>query len=220
MGDATDLLLWARGPGFDWAITIFIFGVALRLFEIFALGRKKDLSVARSETPGSGIKTVITRTFNFKANTTRTAMTYYGGMVFHVGLAVTVFLLVPHIEVWDSMLSISWPGLPTSIIDFVVVITMITMVLLLIDRLTSKVKQQLSTYSDYFAWLVTFLPLVTGYLTYHHLWFPYTHMLAFHILSVELLLVVLPFTKLIHTVTIFSSRWYNGDQFARKGVAS
>jgi hypothetical protein len=37
---------------------------------------------------------------------------------------------------------------------------------------------------------------------------------------VELLLVVLPFTKLIHTFTVFFSRWYNGAIAGRKGVAS
>ena len=33
-------------------------------------------------------------------------------------------------------------------------------------------------------------------------------------------LVLLPFTKLFHTFSLFISRWYNGDFFGRKGVAS
>jgi nitrate reductase gamma subunit len=48
----------------------------------------------------------------------------------------------------------------------------------------------------------------------------YTLMLALHLFSVELLLVLLPFTKLFHTFSLFISRWYNGDFFGRKGVAS
>jgi nitrate reductase gamma subunit len=43
-------------------------------------------------------------------------------------------------------------------------------------------------------------------------------MLALHILSAEILLVVLPFTKLFHAFTLFGSRWYNGSANARKGV--
>ena len=70
------------------------------------------------------------------------------------------------------------------------------------------------------AWTVTFLPLLTGYMAYHHLLLDYTLMLAVHILSVELLLVVFPFTKLTHMATLFISRWYNGEWFGRKGVAS
>ena len=70
------------------------------------------------------------------------------------------------------------------------------------------------------AWALTFLPLLTGYLALHHLLLDYTWMLALHILSVEALMVLLPFTKLTHTVTVFFARWYNGEAFARKGVAS
>jgi nitrate reductase gamma subunit len=57
-------------------------------------------------------------------------------------------------------------------------------------------------------------------MAYHHLLFDYTLMLSLHILSVDLLLVVLPFTKLFHMFSLFISRWFNGDWFARKGVAS
>lgn len=220
MSEVNELLLWARGPAFDWALMIMIFGVIVRLIEIFSLGRRTDLAVARTTTPGSGWRTMRTRSFKLRVLSPRTAVTYYGGFVFHIGLAVTILFLVPHIEVWQSLFKIGWPGLPTSMIDFVAVITMLAMLILLVDRLTNKVKKQLSGFSDYLVWFVTFLPLLTGYLTYHHLGLPYTMMLAIHILSVELLMVVLPFTKLIHTFTIFPARWYNGDQFARKGVES
>jgi nitrate reductase gamma subunit len=43
-------------------------------------------------------------------------------------------------------------------------------------------------------------------------------MLALHILSAEILLVVLPFSKLFHAFTLFGSRWYNGKVNAHKGV--
>ena len=43
-------------------------------------------------------------------------------------------------------------------------------------------------------------------------------MLALHILCAELLLVFLPFTKLIHVFTLWPSRWFNGDTNAKKGV--
>jgi nitrate reductase gamma subunit len=51
-----------------------------------------------------------------------------------------------------------------------------------------------------------------------HLLLPYTTMLALHILSVEVLLVVLPFTKLFHAFTVFGSRWFNGAVNGHKGV--
>jgi nitrate reductase gamma subunit len=45
-------------------------------------------------------------------------------------------------------------------------------------------------------------------------------MLALHVLSAEALMALLPFTTLVHALTLFFARWYNGDAFARKGVAS
>ncbi len=38
-------------------------------------------------------------------------------------------------------------------------------------------------------------------------------------IMLELLLIFLPFTKLIHAFTLWGSRWFNGDVNAKKGVA-
>jgi nitrate reductase gamma subunit len=50
--------------------------------------------------------------------------------------------------------------------------------------------------------------------------FPYQTMLGLHILSVEILLILFPFTKLMHFFTLFIARWYNGAAFGRRGVQS
>jgi nitrate reductase gamma subunit len=89
----------------------------------------------------------------------------------------------------------------------------------LIDRISKPVKRFISTFQDYAAWTLTFLPVLTGYMATKHLLFHYPMMLGLHILCAELLLVFLPFTKLIHVVTLWASRWYNGDTNAKKGVA-
>src|SRR5690606_38983087 len=128
--------------------------------------------------------------------------------------------LLPHIKLIHSLTGLSWPALPTSLVDLVTVLTLIALLVVLVHRLMDPVKRLLSGFGDYLAWAVTFLPLLTGYMAYHHLMLDYTLLLALHILSAELLLVVFPFTKLTHTFTLFIARWYNGDIAARKGVAS
>jgi len=45
-------------------------------------------------------------------------------------------------------------------------------------------------------------------------------MLALHILSVELLMIAFPFTKLMHAVTFVFARYYNGAIQGRKGAQS
>jgi nitrate reductase gamma subunit len=43
-------------------------------------------------------------------------------------------------------------------------------------------------------------------------------MLFVHIMTVNLLLVSFPFTKLSHFFTLFIARYYNGQMAGRKGV--
>lgn len=218
--DAMDFLLWVRGPGFAIAIVIFILGVLLRLGEVLMLGRKSDLSPPRDQRSGSGWRTVVTRSAPPPGMFKRSPVTYIGGYVFHLGLFLIVFFYVPHIAFIDSLIGFGWPGLPSTLIDAVTVATFVALVAVLINRLNDPVKRFLSTVEDYITWLVTVLPVVTGYMAYHHLAPDYTSMLALHILSIELLLVVLPFTKLMHAFTFALGRWYTGEMHGRKGVAS
>ncbi|MBZ0071662.1 MAG: hypothetical protein K8I04_08045 [Gammaproteobacteria bacterium] len=215
---ALQFLTWVRGPGLNLAIGIFLLGVVWRLLEIYSLGRKPDLSVARSVAGASGLHTVLRRSLPPPGMLKRSPLSYIGGYIFHIGLAVIVFLFAPHILLIEDLTGLSWPALPSPLIDLVTVVTLAAMLLVLVDRLAKPVKRYLSTFQDYFSWAVTFLPVLTGYLAVKHLWLPYTNLLALHILSVEILLVALPFTKLFHTFTLFGSRWYNGRVNAHKGV--
>lgn len=215
-----DLLTFARGPALDWALALCIAGLVLRLFETLGLGRKADLAKPREGRPGSGWRTMLSRSLPPPGMFRRDPLTYIAGYVFHVGLLASIVLFVPHIELIRGVFGVSWPGLPGPLVDVLTVASLAALLLLLAHRVYSPVKRLLSGFDDYLSWLLTFLPLLTGYLAFHHLLLEYTLMLAVHIFSVELLLVVLPFTKLFHAVSLWLARWYNGDISARKGVAS
>jgi len=214
-----DFLLWVRGPGLAIASIIFVLGMTVKMFEIFMLGRKKNLAELRGSGIKEGFRTIITRSGHVDTYSTRnTRFTHIAGWVFHIGLFTAIFLLAPHIEVFKSIIGFAWPALPTPIIDFATVIAMITMLAMLFHRITNPVLKYLSTGQDFVVWALTFLPLLTGYMAYHHLFFSYTLVLGLHILSVCLLLVFFPFTKLTHAVTLFFARWYNGMMAGEKGV--
>jgi nitrate reductase gamma subunit len=215
-----DLLTFARGCALNWALIVFAAGVVLRLFEIFGLGRKTDFAKPRTDSPGSGWRTMLTRSLPPEGMLKRDPVTYIGGYVFHFGLFFAIFFFAPHIEFFRSMTGLHWSSLPTALVDASVVASLVALGVLLAHRLNNRVKRMLSGFGDYLAWAVTLLPLLTGYMAYHHLFVEYTLMLALHLFSVELLLVLLPFTKLFHTFSVFISRWYNGDIFGKKGVAS
>jgi len=211
-------LTWVRGTGLNIAVVVFLLGVVWRLLEIYGLGRTKDLSVPRHVSGASGWHTVVRRSVPPPGLFQRSPVSYVGGYVFHIGLAVVVFLFAPHIKLIDALTGLAWPGLPSQFVDFTAVVTLAAMVVVLVDRINQPVKRYLSTFEDWFTWTVTFLPVLTGWLSVQHLLLPYTTMLALHILCVEVLLIVLPFTKLFHAVTVFGSRWYNGAANGHKGV--
>ncbi len=216
--DQLQFLTWVRGTGLNIALLIFVVGVLWRLIEIYGLGRKKDLSAPRHVSGASGLATIFRRSLPPPGLLPTSPVSYIGGYVFHIGLAVAVFLFAPHIALLTRLIGLAWPALPSQVVDFVTVVTMAAMIAVLADRILKPVKRFLSTFGDWFTWTLTFLPLLTGWLAVHHLLLPYTLMLAVHILSVELLLIFLPFTKLFHAFTVFGSRWFNGTVNGHKGV--
>lgn len=211
-------LTWVRSTGLNIAVAIFLLGTLWRLIEIYSLGRKRDIAPARQTAGASGWHTIARRSVPPPGMMKRSPLSYVGGYIFHIGLAIIVFLFAPHIELIKGLTGLSWPNLPSQVVDAVTVVTLAAMVVVLFDRINKPVKRYLSTFEDYFTWALTFLPVLTGYLAVKHLLLPYTSMLAIHILSVELLLIVLPFTKLFHVFTLIPSRWYNGDINGKRGV--
>lgn len=211
-------LTWVRGEGMDIALAIFVLGVIWRLLEIYGLGRKKDLAAPRAAAGASGWHTLARRSVPPPGMFKKSPVSYLGGYVFHIGLAIIVFFFVPHIKLIESLTGLSWPGLPSQFVDLATVVTLAAMVVVLADRINKPVKRFLSTFEDWFTWLLTFLPVLTGWMAVQHLLLPYPTLLALHILSVELLLVFLPFTKLFHAFTVFGSRWYNGAANGHKGI--
>jgi nitrate reductase gamma subunit len=110
----------------------------------------------------------------------------------------------------------------------VVAITFVSLLIMLMERLTDPVLRLLSNFDDYFSWFVTLLPLVTGMIVINHPFpsgaapaLPLDPLpLAIHLLSVELLFVWLPFGKLSHAFLVFVSRGITGAAAARKGAAT
>jgi len=216
----TEFLLWARGPAFQIATVVFVFGVAVRLLEIVTLGRKPDLAEARGSAMAGGLRTIVTRSIPSSSTFQRSAYSLVAGWVFHIGLFVTIFLFAPHVLVIHKILGLTWPALPNPVIDATTVVTIIALLAALLHRLRSPVLRFLSRFPDYLAWFVTLLPLVTGYLAFHRIGMTPATLIGVHILSVELLMVVFPFTKLMHAFTLFMARWYNGAIAGYRGVSS
>jgi nitrate reductase gamma subunit len=215
-----DFLLLVRGPLLTGATIIFMLGVVVRLLEILVLGRKRNLAEPRGSAVKGGLRTIVMRSIAERETLQRTAFTEVTGWIFHIGFLATLFFYTPHILLISEVAGISWPALPTTVIDALSIITLITLLAVLIHRIGNRVMRFLSRFQDYLVWLVTFLPVLTGYIAFHRVGLSPTLLIALHILSVELLMVVFPFTKLMHAFTLFMSRYYNGAIAGYRGVNS
>ena len=216
-----ELLEFARGPLLQIAIGIFVFGTVLRIVSLLLLPRLKEKSAPR---PGArppviaGMREIARRMWPDHEFAKRTMFHLVNGYVFHLGLAIIVFFGAPHILFFKDLIGISWPHLPNNLIYAVGILTMASMVAALVRRIGSPVQRLLSGFDDYFSWFLTFLPVFTGVLAASHIGARYETLLAIHFLSVEALLIWLPFGKLMHWFLVFLTRGQTGAHLSRRGA--
>ena len=216
----SELLAWLRGSGLQIAIAVFFLGLVFRIVQNIVAGRAHNLAVPRGSQFGPGLRTIWRRSFSMPGLTYRGYFTLIAGYIFHLGFFITLFFLSQHILLFKNLLGVSWPGLPPALIDITALLSIAALVAILIHRLMDPVLKQISDYQDYLAWLLTIAPLVTGFMALHHIGNSYNVVLSLHLISIEALLIAIPFTKLSHTLSIFVSRWYNGAIAGYKGIRS
>jgi nitrate reductase gamma subunit len=216
-----ELLEFARGPALQISITIFVFGIAFRVFSLFLMWRTRDSSAGSNrEKPVvvAAIREIIRRLWPQAAYKQRTMFALINGYVFHFGLAIIVFFLMPHILFLKDLFGFSWPALPNNVIYAVAVITVGSMIAALVMRFANPAQKIISTFDDWFSWLVTFLPVITGLVATSHLGARYETLLGLHILSISLLLIWIPFGKLMHFFLVFVTRSQTGAHLSHRGA--
>jgi nitrate reductase gamma subunit len=218
-----DLLGFARGPALKAALAVFCLGVAWRIVAFALLRIRRDFNRPRASIfkySFGGLLTSATRSLPHREFIARTGAGEALGYSYHFGLFALVLLFTPHIVFIGSLLGFTWPGLPSSLITIISVLTLALFLAVLFRRVTSPVMRMLSNFDDYFSWFVTMLVMVTGLAATAHIGAPYQTLLAIHILSFDVLLIWFPFGKLMHAFYIFPSRAINGALLARKGATS
>jgi nitrate reductase gamma subunit len=215
-----ELLSWLRGPGFQIAVVVFVFGLVYRIGQNLLLGRNTNFAVARGNSFAAGLKTIWRRSFPHEGMGHRGYFTFLAGYAFHLGFLLTLFFLSQHIIVFRSVVGFGWPALPPAIIDITALVGIAALIAILVHRIQDPVVRKLSDYQDYLAWALTILPLVSGFILVHPIDVSYTLLLCLHIICAELLLVAIPFTKLSHMASLFIARWYNGAIAGYKGIQS
>lgn len=131
----------------------------------------------------------------------------------------------PHIAFVRHLTGLTWPALPDAVMYVAAGMTITSLLLAMVFRLSDPVLRRISRADDHVSWALTLLPLLTGMavvgepssaLLGHAT--PYRDPLAVHLLAVELLLVWFPFGKLMHAVLALPARMQLATFFGRRGV--
>ncbi len=222
-----DLLQLARGPLLYFALTVFFFGIAWRLYGIWRFGAKPALSAPRAtDTASAGIRTVFSRMLPRKGFHPSATLATINPYVYHIGLAIVAFGYLPHIDFIKRLAGLSWPALPDWVMYVSAGATIVSLGIALLYRLTDPVLRLISGADDHITWIVTMLPLLTGMAVilepsaavHVRAGVAYPVPLALHLMSLELLLAWFPFGKLMHAFLVFAGRFQLGAFLARRGV--
>jgi hypothetical protein len=221
-----ELLDFARGPGLWGSLAIFALGSAWRLWGIFRRPVRPDYSEARSTAVVAGaLRAIVSRMWHHATFRERTLGQTLNAYAYHIGLAIVFFGFLPHIEFLRRLTGLSWPAVPGWLFVVAVAAVFVGLIVAAAIRLGSPVARLLSNFDDWFSWLVTLLPMITGMAVISlplEASYPAAPLepvaVAVHLLSLELLLVWLPFGKLAHVFLVFVSRGMTGAAFARKGA--
>jgi len=220
----TNILEFARGPFFQVALLVFIAGMVYRLVRVVSLGWQPDRIPPRGSKLGGAatafLKSVIIWPFIpwVKNTYSRNPVIYLAGGLFHLGLFVVLILGTAHMLAWKSLLGFGWPTLPLPIVDWLAAVSIVAMIALFINRLVNPVLKLISGPAEWLNLLFVFLPMVTGYIMTHHLWFPYEVLFSLHMLAVDVLLIWIPLSRISHFMFYFFAKAIHGADFGKRAV--
>ncbi len=220
----TDFLDFTRGPLFQAALLVFVAGMVYRLVRVVFLGWQADKVPARGSKVGGAAKSFLKGILVWpfipwvKNTFSRNPIIYLAGGLFHLGLFVVIFLGAAHMLVWKSLLGFGWPTLPLPIVDWLAAGAIVAMIALFINRLVNPVLKLISGPAEWLNLLIVFLPMVSGYMMTHHLWFQYEVLYSLHMLAVDVLLIWIPLSRISHFMFYFFSKAIHGADFGKRAV--
>ena len=123
-------------------------------------------------------------------------------ILFHVGLIMTPIFLYAHVVLWERSIGIGWWTLSPAMADWLTIGTIVFGLGLFVGRAGSTGARKISRKQDYLWPLLLLVPFATGLLCANVTLQPgsYQAMMLLHVLSAELIFVLIPFTKIAHCI--------------------
>ena len=204
---------FVSGPLAWLAFIIFIGGSLYKLVNLFVLIHKKERFIYSYFSLKYSLRSILHWSTPFAAeNMRRHPLVTIVTFTFHICLVLTPIFLLAHVTMIDETWNLSWWSLPESVAEIMTVIVMACCIFFLIRRLVNPEVQYVTSASDYVILAIVAAPFITGFLAYYQ-WLDYQIMVILHILSGEILLMAIPFTRLSHMLFAPLTRAYMGSEF-------
>jgi nitrate reductase gamma subunit len=215
-----------RGPLVWVSLIVFILGTLFQIFRFFSLSRKVTLSPhvplqpPKKDRPKwySPVRLVA---FFQKAGSTILAVnpvTITISTIFHLFLVLVPLFLLGHNELVTLTLGAGLPSISEHLSDLLTVIVILCCAFFLYRRLFVARVRSITTFYDYLVLALAVVPFLSGFFAYHQLVMDYRTMMIVHMLSGELMIMAIPFTKLTHMIFFFLNRfWVVGEHTLGKG---
>jgi nitrate reductase gamma subunit len=212
---------FVTGPLAWVAFTVFFVGIIVRIV-LYIRGLDWQIDrVAYRPHLKYGIKGALRSIFFWLVPFGTRSWRFYKGMtilvfVFHIGLILTPIFLKGHNIILEERWGFSLPTISEKTADLMTIAVIISGFFLLLRRIAFPSVRILTTTYDILLWAIVMAPFVTGFTAYHQMGGNYQFWLILHILSGEIMLIAIPFTKLSHFVLFFMSRMQLGMDFGIK----
>jgi len=206
---------FVSGP-LAWAtFIVFIGGCLYRLIALLYLVYKKEKFIFSYMSWKYSLRSIVRwltpfGTVNWRKRPVLTVVTF----VFHISLVVAPLFLMAHIILLEDAIGVDWAALPNTVADVMTVLVIAGCVYFLVRRLTQPEVRFVTDYSDYLILAIVAAPFLTGFLAYHQ-WFAYPVLMILHVITGEIMLVAIPFTRLSHMMFAPLTRAYMGSEFGK-----
>ncbi len=201
------------GPLAWAAFGLFIGGCIFRLLQLVILAHRKERSIFCYFSLQYSLRSIFHwivpfGSVNMRKNPVMTVVAF----AFHICLLLVPVLLLAHVVLWEQAWGIQWWTLPDGVADVMTLIVIAACGYFLVRRLRRPEVKYVTSASDYMILAFVAAPFITGFYCSLH-WPGYETMVIVHILSGEIMLAAIPFTRLVHMVFAVFTRSYTGSEF-------
>ncbi len=211
---------FVAGPLAIIAFVIFFLGLIWRfIYYVRGLNWQAD-RVAYTQHVGAGVKGAARSIVSWLIPFGTASWRFYPGFtvlvfVFHIGLLVVPLFLLGHNMMMADAWGFSFPTIPEALADTLTVAMLIAGLFILLRRIALPSVRILTKPYDLIVLVIAIAPFLTGFLARMQVG-DYNFWLIAHILSGEIFLVAIPFTKLSHFLLFFLTRAQIGMDFGIK----